>query len=316
MEIITSCFKNGQLIKILPSNECNQYASRYIISDGQKFDLELASDINSIPMPIFEPIKYFPDISKSMDYVIHRKGKDLNSKGYFDLSILCLRKANELMSHSTIRWKKNDYFYIVLELARANHFEEAKAEKEYIETHYLNNYNFNLLHENCLQKIFNDTQALKTDLVESDNPSACNALCAKYRKRIYSLTGKDPRFPRMTPEIYNCGLLFFPFIYGISVPRYCSEENIFVYNNRPFIDDRTEEEKSNYMAYHVQAILEDRKVTDFLEYKQVCFYLPKLKPKSFTAYQKMKFENTEKFQELMQIAEENRIDIELCLTQH
>ena len=44
MSIVTSYFQNGQLVKILPADNCNQYTSRYIISDGQRFDLELASD--------------------------------------------------------------------------------------------------------------------------------------------------------------------------------------------------------------------------------------------------------------------------------
>ena len=311
MSIVTSYFQNGQLVKILPADNCNQYTSRYIISDGQRFDLELASDIANIPIPIFNSTNHLPNISKSLDYVIYRKAGDLELKGLFDLSIICLRKANELMSHSPIHWNKSNYFYIVLELTRAERFEEAKREKEFIETHYHDNYSFETLHARSLKKALRDASVLKTDLVESDAAPNCNAVCAKYRKRIYSLTGKDSRFPQITPEIYNCGLIFYPFIYGVSAPRYCSKEDIFAYNNRPFIEDRTEEEKRNYILYNAKAILEDRKATDFLEYKQICFYLPNLKPKSFAAYQKMKLKNTEQFQELMQVAEENRIDIEL-----
>lgn len=309
--IVTSYFRNGHLIRILPSDDCNQYTSRYIISDDQKFDLELAEDIIKIPVPAFKSIQCLPDISKSLDYVIKRKAGDLKLKGLFDLSVLCLKKANELMSHSPILWNKNDYFYIVLELARAGRFEDAKHEKKFIETHYSDNYSFDNLHQTCLQKTLDNATAMGTDLVESDNPPNCNAVCAKYRKRIYSLTGADSRFPQMTSEIYNCGLIFYPFIYGISTPKYCSAEDIFIYNNRPFVDDRTEEEKNNYIFCNTQKIFEDRKATDFLEYKQFCFYLPKLKPKSFTAYQTIKLKNTKEFQELMQIAKEKHIDIEL-----
>ena len=106
MSIVTSYFQNGQLVKILPADNCNQYTSRYIISDGQRFDLELASDIANIPIPIFNSTNHLPNISKSLDYVIYRKAGDLELKGLFDLSIICLRKANELMSHSPIHWNK------------------------------------------------------------------------------------------------------------------------------------------------------------------------------------------------------------------
>ena len=73
MAIVTSYFQNGQLVKILPTDNCNQYTSRYIISDGQRFDLELASDIVNIPIPIFKSTNHLPSISKSLDYVIYRK---------------------------------------------------------------------------------------------------------------------------------------------------------------------------------------------------------------------------------------------------
>ena len=96
MSIVTSYFQNGQLVKILPADNCNQYTSRYIISDGQRFDLELASDIANIPIPIFNSTNHLPNISKSLDYVIYRKAGDLELKGLFDLSIICLRKANPL----------------------------------------------------------------------------------------------------------------------------------------------------------------------------------------------------------------------------
>ena len=39
MSIVTSYFQNGQLVKILPADNCNQYTSRYIISDGQRFEV-------------------------------------------------------------------------------------------------------------------------------------------------------------------------------------------------------------------------------------------------------------------------------------
>ena len=168
MAIVTSYFQNGQLVKILPTDNCNQYTSRYIISDGQRFDLELASDIVNIPIPIFKSTNHLPSISKSLDYVIYRKAGDLKQRDLFDLSIICLRKANELMSYSPIHWNKSNYFYIVLELTRAERFEEAKKEKEFIETHYHDNYSLEILHTGCLKKILHDASTLKTDLVESD----------------------------------------------------------------------------------------------------------------------------------------------------
>lgn len=309
--IITICFENGVLQEIFPSNKYNQYTARFLISDGLKFDLEKAADIKNIPIPKYENLHGFPNISRSIDYVLKRKANDLSKKGFFDLSIICLQKANQLMSRSPICWGKKDYFDIVLELARAGKFEEAKQEKEFIENNYFARYDFLSIHRVTLQKALDSCRQLGTDLVESDGAPNCNELCAKYRKRVYSISGKDKRFPSMTNEVYISGLIFYPFIEGISRPKYCSLDNIIEYSNRPFIDDRTDEEKENYKQFSKQRILEERYATDFLEYCQICDFISLLCPKSFRSYQEMKFNNTENFQELMQVAEEAGIDIEL-----
>ncbi|WP_320952456.1 phage minor capsid protein [Enterocloster bolteae] len=311
MEIITVYFENGLLVKILPAEHCNQYEARYLVSDGLTFDLESTLDISNIPIPNYKKLCGFPNISHSLDYVLKRKAGNLSKNGLFDHSIVCLRKANQIMSQSPIHWKKKDYMDIVLELARVGRYEEAKKEKAFIEDNYFVGYDFSSMHETVLQKTLGSIHQQATDLVEADDAPNCDEICAKYQKRIYSISGKDKRFPAMTNEVYNSGLIFFPFIEGISRPKYCSLDNIIEYNNRPFIDDRTDEEKENYKQFSKQRILEERYATDYLEYCQICDFISLLQPKSFKSYQEMKYNNTENFQELMQIAEEAGIDIEL-----
>ena len=310
MKLITIYFENGLLIDILPDSSCNQYLARFLVSDGVPFDLENNFDIEHIPIPDYARLNRFPNISHSLDYVLKRKAGNLSKNGLFDLSITCLRKANQLMSKSPICWKKRDYFYIVLELARAGKFEEAKKEKSFIEDHYFSNYDFATLHKATSQKAFDSSHTLETDLVEADDAPNCDESFAKYRKRIYSLSGSDKRFPVMTKEIYNSGLLFFPFMYGISRPKYCSHDDMIEYSNRPFVDDRSDDEKRNYLQFTKQYILEERYATDFLEYRQIRSFVSQFCPRSFRQYQEMKFANTVDFQELMQIAEESGIDVE------
>lgn len=90
-----------------------------------------------------------------------------------------------------------------------------------------------------------NAKELGTDLVEADYFRGCCGECAKYRKRWFSISGKDKRFPKM-PVDYGCtcsGIDFSPVIYGISEPTYADEiEDIIEYSNRPFVDDRSEEE--------------------------------------------------------------------------
>lgn len=95
-----------------------------------------------------------------------------------------------------------------------------------------------------------NAKLLDTDLVEAGYFNGCCGECAKYRGRWFSISGNDKRFPKM-PVDYGCtcsGIDFSPVIYGISDPTYCDEgTDIIEYSNRPFIDDRTEDEKAIYL---------------------------------------------------------------------
>lgn len=106
--------------------------------------------------------------------------------------------------------------------------------------------------DNIRNKTLEDAKTLKTDLVEADYFLSCCAECAKYRGRWFSISGKDKRFPKL-PKEYKCdcpGLIFDPVIYGISIPGVESilkrKINIIQFSNRPYWDDRSEQEKENY----------------------------------------------------------------------
>ena len=96
-----------------------------------------------------------------------------------------------------------------------------------------------------------NAKQLGTDLVEASYYRGCCGECAKYRKRWFSISGKDKRFPIM-PVNYGCtccGLGFSPVIYGISEPTYSDEiDDIIQYSNRQFVDDRDDEEIRIYNA--------------------------------------------------------------------
>lgn len=168
------------------------------------------------------------------------------------------------------------------------------------------------------KKIIEDATSLGTDLVEATRELACCAECAKYRGRWFSISGKDKRFPKM-PINYGCtcqGINFFPVIYGISEPTYCSKSmNIIEYSNRPFIDDRKSKEKKDYNMWLKQMENEQQfepykirlnKITekDKREYEWLCKNLPNIAPKSFSGYTKMKRSYSKNFLKLSEQAKE------------
>lgn len=155
---------------------------------------------------------------------------------------------------------------------------------------------------------------LDTKLGEADYFLGCCPECAKYRGRIFSITGKDKRFPKK-PAKYGCtcqGLTFSPFIYGVDEPmHYPKGVDIISYSNRPFVDDRSDSEKETYQHYLDCKIFESIKQQDRKDYDKLKKTLPSETPKTFSAYRRMKISETSNFLKIAEKAHDLGINIRL-----
>lgn len=150
-----------------------------------------------------------------------------------------------------------------------------------------------------------------SDLVEvSSTPVCCCPECAKYIGRIYSLTGMDARFPKFPKwledtKCAHCGIQIYPFIYGFSSPTYV-EGDIFKTSNRPFVDDRTQEDIDYYykLVNDYEEEQRDRKDYACLELE-----LSDIAPKSYGAYRRMKKQKTKGYLKLVEAAAEHGIEL-------
>lgn len=145
-----------------------------------------------------------------------------------------------------------------------------------------------------------NAQPFNTDLVEISYVAACCPVCGRYRGRIFSVTGKDTRFPKLPADFHKgCGLIAFPFIFGVQEPQYCKSKDIIAYNNRPFRDTRTAEEKANYNLILQEQAQELQKQQDKADYDWLWKNLPELCPKSFGSYRRMKSSNSAGYQKIV-----------------
>lgn len=140
----------------------------------------------------------------------------------------------------------------------------------------------NVIFSDCIKHchLFN------TSLVIADFYFSCDAETAKYRGRIFCIDGSDTRFPPLTNTVLDSRLSFSPFIWGVSIFEvYGRKMDPVRYSNRPFIDDRSEEEKEIYLG-----LLEEENRKELLsnEYLWLKQELPNIAPKSLNAYSRMK----------------------------
>ena len=159
-------------------------------------------------------------------------------------------------------------------------------------------------------RFFSESDFSETDLAESSDIAACCPKCAMYRRRIYSLTGKDRRFPKLPNDFDSncCGLNLHPYIWGISEPSFHSK-NPIAYSNRPFVDDRSTIEKENYQMLLKEAEEARQKELDKKIYQKLLSKLPDDAPKSFGAFRRMEKSNSCGYIALKQKAQQAGIDL-------
>ena len=166
--------------------------------------------------------------------------------------------------------------------------------------------------------------SLGTDLVEVLScPTPYCEECAKYLNRIYSISGEDNRFPKLPEGFtsrepghhFSC-LRVYPFSYGIT-PLSFDCEDVISYSNRPFIDERTEEQIEEYNTYlrskeeeaKLQRKNEDfmlenakRKRTDLNNLQWLKENIPDIAPKSLSGFRRMRTTNSKNYQKIVEEA--------------
>lgn len=316
-------FKNGQLTNVVPMPEGNLYDNRevfynarYIISEHCKYDLENEESIRSIITPDFKMFNILGlDVVGNLVYVLRMKASYLKKEGKKELALALLKRATEMMPTSGILWTKRDYMRFYNWLCEAGEFEAAHQAKNCIDELFKTSLNLNKQVNDINMRNANE---LSTDLVEASYFNGCCGECAKYRGRWFSISGEDKRFPKM-PENYGCtcqGIDFLPviYIYDISEPTYCPQDtDIITWSNRPFIDNRTKEEKELHQHYLDAKVFERIKYQDKEDYESLLRLIPDEMPKSFSAYRRMKMSETDKFMSIAEKASVLGFDIKLSM---
>lgn len=283
---------------------------KQIAAFKRAFDLTTAEGIQAITVQAVQPwIKNAPGVP-SHPVEILSKQASLYQKEHLDLAIECLRKANELRPVSGMVYSENSYLRLVRYLCKAERFDEAEQERKKIQAMFHGKdapYSGENIANSALNRSFASAQELGTDLVEVSWADVCCETCGKYRGRIFSISGRDKRFPKFPSDFcHRCGLSVYPIIEGVSVPAHSDPERMVEEARRPLVDTRTPEQIEAYAekCRRVQREQEQeknyvaRERKDREDYAWIRENLPDLMPKTFSGYRRMRTMNTANFQKL------------------
>lgn len=272
-----------------------------------KYDLTTIEGIRAIPVPTKKKAYYEHDIREDIEYILQRKATEYKSNGQMDLAIECLKKSNEIMPYSSYMYMASDYYRLIEYLKKARRFDEARVEKQKLDSIFGGDSipkDARAKINNC-ERIMAEAKQLGTDLVEMSEHHCTCGECAKYQGRVFSLSGKSKRFPKVPDAFFVYGAIhegcrhdFYPF-FEDDDPTY--HENIIEYSNRPFVDNRSQEEIEQYEAEQKaqRDLMKDRE-----DYDWIWEHLGDIAPKSFSGYRRMKNSNSVNYQKLCKAANE------------
>ncbi len=156
------------------------------------------------------------------------------------------------------------------------------------------------------------TQDFGYDLVQFTTHHPTCAICAIFAGRVFSLSGKDKRFPKLPDSIMKtkqihvgCAHAITYYIAELQSPEDLAKDIEF--SNRPFVDDRSEAEKELYTKQRCMCFIDEM---DRENYKALMAYLPDIAPKSYSAYRRMRNARTKNYLKLVDAAKVIDLDID------
>ena len=301
------------------------------------YDLNTAAGIKAIPEiknPPRSPVGGPMDVTGDIDYYLRFKATEHEKDGRVDLAILCLKKSNAIRKLKYPMYNKDAFYSLVRLLARSGYKEEAYKEKSEIDAFFAGA-DASYKHV-TVRRILNEAKEMDTDLLLMNPHGMSCPLCAKYQGRVFSISGRNKLFPKLPREFFEfggmhdeCGHSFTPYIYGISradldytlqfqtaVDRRYTKD-IVAFSNRPFIDDRAQEDINRALEYIEQRSQEREQIArrqatmierEYHRGEEARIYewlqqnLPDICPKSISSFRRMKNQNTKNYQRLAEEA--------------
>lgn len=140
------------------------------------------------------------------------------------------------------------------------------------------------------------------DLVKMSSHNTSCPVCAVYQGRVYSITGKDKRYPKLEVAFSgpyanihpNCSHFITPYVEALAN----DPEGDRLFSNSDFdIDPRSQKEIDNYNNRQREKA---RLRNDKEQWQKYSLALPAECPKNFTVFQKMKNDNSKAWQRLQE----------------
>ena len=171
---------------------------------SHRYDMDTLDGINAIPVPA-KNYKTGDPTKDCIHYVLQRKATEHKKNKRMDLAIACLRKSNELSDYeSRPLLSQKDYFRLVKFIESTGNTTLAQQELANIYSRhpeFLDKRVSNLI---GIKEALKKNKEWKNDCVLVSTNNHC-PICSKYNLKVYSISGKTKKYPKLPDEIVKEG---------------------------------------------------------------------------------------------------------------
>lgn len=169
-----------------------------------KYDMDTLEGINSIPVPA-KNYHTGNDLKDCIYYILQRKATEHKKAGRIDCAIACLRKSNELSDYEPKPLlSEKEYLRLVKYIELTNDYELAQQELNKIYQHHPEFKDKRISNLIRIKNVLDRCKKLNIDCVTISTNNSC-PICSKYNSKVFSISGKTKKYPKLPSEISKNG---------------------------------------------------------------------------------------------------------------
>lgn len=315
---VTIFFENGMISDVVP-DVYNYYYAQFYIIDKRKYDTYSIDSVNKIPVPNYDKSKVMGTPVYNLEYLLNIRASQERKKGNNGLAYALLRRSIYLMKFSKVGYGEKNFLRIVNWLYEDGYYYEAENTENQLRKELPLVFNRTMQRRELFQKVLEDCKKINTDYVFCSPHQGTCPECAKYQCRVYCISGRDKRLPKLPDIVKEYGGFHEGCIHSFS-PHYLKvndtirdynlkEYNVFIHSNRPFVDDRTLSDKQSYDERLKNQLKREQANKNKKNYYLLKKYFPNDVPKSLSGFTRMRNANSAKYKEIRDKAKQIGIEL-------
>lgn len=213
-------FKDGIINDVVP-DVYDYYKAQYFNINGTVYDTYSVESVQSIPKFDFSNRKILGTPVYYLEYLLRMRASQERKNYNNVLAYALLRKSTQLMENTGTLYNSKDFLQLANWLYQDGKYEQAKT----IEKELLSMINNTVpIHLEAFQQTIANCKQLHTDYIVCPYSSGTCPVCALYQMRVYCISGRDKRFPKLPDIVYQhggfhngCRHTFYPFFWELVV---------------------------------------------------------------------------------------------------